>query len=256
MIKRKELMRKLYKKYPRKIALKNNDYVGIMVNAKKENISNIVLCLDLDAEVIDKIPFNTDLIITHHPFLYGKSKSQILKNDALRNEWTNLLLEKNISVVSMHTNFDEANDGMNDVLVEKLALKNVYSPSKMPMMRIGELEFSLPREEFVKLVKEKLNVSYALLQGYGKSEIKKVAIIGGGGSSYFNIALEENADIYISGDAPHHIRRSIFNYRFNYLDIPHEVERVFMNKMKAVLLKIDNTLNITIIDHEQEAKVF
>ncbi len=257
MILRTKLMRKLYKKYPRSIAIKNHDFVGVMVRPAKEEISNIVLCLDLDDEVLKRIEnINVDLIITHHPFLYGKSKAQVLKTNELRRTWTDELVKRGIGVVSLHTNFDEAKDGMNDVLASKLALKNVYAPEKLMVMRIGELETPLSRKEFVNYVKEKLNVNYALLQGYGKEMISKVAIIGGGGAFGFKVAMDEGADIYISGDAPHHIRRDVANYHYNYLDIPHEVERVFMIKMKEVLLNIDPSLNILIIDHELEAKVY
>lgn len=257
MILRKKLMQKLYKKYPRSIAKKNHDFVGIMVKPLREEINSIVLCLDLDDEVLKRIENQkVDLIITHHPFLYGRSKVQVLKTNELRRAWTDELIKRGIGVVSMHTNFDEASDGMNDVLASKLGLKNIYAPEKFMMMRIGELETPLSREEFATYAKEKLNVKYALLQSYGKEMISKVGIIGGGGSYGFKVAMEESADIFISGDAPHHIRRDVANYHFNYLDVPHEVERVFMKKMEEVLLNIDPSLNILIVDHEIEATVF
>ena len=64
-----------------------------------------------------------------------------------------------------------------------------------------------------------------------------------------------NADIYISGDAPHHIRRSVIQHKFNYLDLPHEIEKIFMPRMKEILLEYDPTLNIIIVDHECLPKV-
>ncbi len=256
MILRKKLMRKLYQLYPYYLAKKNHDFVGVMLSTKKEEINNIVLCLDLDEEVYNLLDKDVDLIITHHPFLYGKSKVQILKNDPLKKSLYDKLSNRGIGVISMHTNFDEAKDGMNDVLSLLLNLNDVYAPNKFPMMRIGYLPNKMDIETFIKYVKEKLNVNYALLENYGKTNIEKVAIIGGGGSSYYQVALEENADIFVSSDASHHIRRDICNHHFNYLEIPHEVERVFMKKMKEVLLKIDDTLNIQIIDHEKEVKVY
>lgn len=257
MISFKKLKRKIYKLYPLSIAKKNYDFAGTMVSTNKEYINNIVICLDLDEEVLEKcLDFKPDLIITHHPFLYGKSKKKVLNESKIKQRIFNKLKELDIGVISLHTNFDEANNGMNDVLASKLKLKHVYAPSNCPIMRIGYLKVPLEANNFAYYVKEKLNVSYAGLTKYGKDIISKVAIIGGGGSSYYKYALDEEADIYISGDAPHHIRRDIVSCNYNYLDIPHEVERVFIPHMKDILLNIDDSLNILLIDHEVEQKIF
>lgn len=257
MIDFKKLKRKLYNLYPLYLGKKNHDFVGQMVSSTKTEINRIVLCLDLDEEVIEKcLNFNPDLIITHHPFLYGQSKVTILRNDPHKKKIFDILKERNIGVISLHTNFDEASGGMNDELARLLKLKFVYAPTSMPMMRIGELKIPLEINNFAYYAKERLNVSYASLTKAGNDIIRKVAIIGGGGSRYYNIALEEGADIYISGDVPHHIRRGIVADKFNYLDVPHEVERVFINKMYEDLLKIDDKLDILLIDHEIEPKIY
>ena len=69
------------------------------------------------------------------------------------------------------------------------------------------------------------------------------------------IALEEGCDIYISGDAPHHVRRGIVTDNFNYLDMPHEIEHIFMPQMKKVLLGIDSSLEVITFDHEKLPEV-
>ena len=42
---------------------------------------------------------------------------------------------------------------------------------------------------------------------------------------------------------------------WNYLDLPHEIEKIFMPTMKKLLLEIDDSFDITIIDHEELPKV-
>ena len=76
----------------------------------------------------------------------------------------------------------------------------------------------------------KKDINYGLLLNYGKKMIKTVAIVGGGGSKYYKDAMLDGADIYISGDCPHHVRRDIITSNFNYLDLPHEIEKIFMDK--------------------------
>ena len=63
--------------------------------------------------------------------------------------------------------------------------------------------------------------------------------------------MNEGYDIYISGDTPHHIRRDVISYKYNYLDVSHEVERIFMSQMKKILLEIDPSLDVVIINHEE-----
>jgi hypothetical protein len=49
----------------------------------------------------------------------------------------------------------------------------------------------------------------------------------------------------------HHGRREIVLRHYNYLDLPHEIEKAFMSRMTKTLLNIDQTLTISSVDHEQ-----
>ena len=244
------LLNKLAKKFPKRYAKDNHDFVGLMVGHKPEEVSKIALVLDLDEIVFDRIKeAKPDIVITHHPFIYGY-KSKVLKYDLMKKELYDKLEELNITVYSYHTNFDTGVDGMNDALANALGLKNIYTPDKDIMMRIGELDSDMEVHEFAKYANRCLGVDYSLLINNGSSLIKKVGIIGGGGSRSYKIAQEEGCDIYISGDAPHHVRREIVTNNFNYLDMPHEIEHIFMPQMKKILLDIDSTLEVITFDHE------
>ena len=97
----------------------------------------------------------------------------------------------------------------------------------------------------------KLGVDYGLLLPYGKKSIKTVAIIGGGGWGFYKSAMLDGYDIYISGDIPHHGRRGVISYKYNYLDLPHEIEKVFMEKMAEHILSIYENIKIIKLDHEK-----
>ena len=254
MIEMVEILRKLSKNYPKRLAA-GYDRVGLQTGKKPGKVQRIFLSLDLDWEVLPLVKeFKPDVIITHHPFIFG-TRARVLKYD----ESKRLLVEEidrlGIPVYSFHTNFDTGRDGMNDALSEALGLKNVYAPLKDPSMRIGELESPINAVEFAKLAKTVFRVDYALLINSGAEMVKKVGIIGGGGSRSWPIAKEEGCDIYISGDAPHHVRRDIVNAKYNYLDMPHEIEKIFMPTMKRILLSYDPTLEIKTVDHEKLPKV-
>ena len=254
-MKTKLLLRQLANHFPKRYAKMYHDYVGLMTGKLPEEVRKIVLCLDFDQEVLPLIKENKpDLIITHHPFIYG-TKYRVFKWDKLKEELCNEIDALGVPVYSMHTNFDTGKDGMNDALAEALELNNIYAPEKDIMMRIGELKEAMPVEEFAKFAKAKLNVEYGLLIAEGSQTIKKVGVVGGAGSRAWNIARDEGCDIFISGDTPHHVRRSIVVEKFNYLDLPHEIEKIFMPQMKKILLSLDPTLEILMVDHEELPKV-
>ena len=251
----KKLLLKLAKRFPKKYAKFYHDHVGLMTGKLPEEVNNILLCLDFDYEVLPLVKENKpDLIITHHPFIYG-TKIKVFKWDKLKEQLCNEIDSLGVPVYSMHTNFDSGKEGMNDALAEALSLQNIYSPEKDIMMRIGELETPMEVHEFAKYANKCFGVNYSLLVNYGSKTVKKVGIIGGGGSRSYKIAMDEGCDIYISGDAPHHVRREVIDCHFNYLDMPHEIEHIYMKQMKKILLEINPELEVITFDHEKIPEV-
>lgn len=257
-MKTKALLRKLSIFFPKKLA-ESYDYPGLQVGKLKEDTNNVLLCLDFDEDVLNYILSNKlenklDLIITHHPFIFG-NKKDILANDNNKNYLYHKMEELNIPIYSFHTNFDSGINGMNDALVEKLGLINTHRLISEPMACGGELPQEMDIKEFAKYALDKLNVDYGLLLNYGNKIIKSVAIIGGGGWRGYKAAQLESYDIFISGDIPHHGRRDVVANKYNYLDLPHEVENIFMEQMKKILLSFDNSINVSCLYQEQLPEV-
>lgn len=255
MIEMRKILTNLAKNFPKRLAKKHHDHVGLMTGKMPGKVQKIFLCLDLDWEVLPEvIKAKPDVIITHHPFIFG-TKASVFKWDISKKELCEKIDEMGIPVYSFHTNFDEGKGGMNDALSGALGLENVYCNPFNPMMRVGYLPEEMDVNEFAKFAKERFDVSYGLLVNSGKEKIKKVGIIGGGGSRDYVNAIKEDCDIYISGDVPHYVRRDVVNRKFNYLDFPHEIEKIFMPTMKNILLSMDDSLEIVTIDHEKLPKV-
>ena len=195
-----------------------------------------------------------DLIITHHPFIFG-TKYKVFKYDENKKELCALIDEKDIPIYSYHTNFDEGKDGMNDALAKRLELIDIKPLESDPMARGGKLPFEMNIEDFAKYAMNKFDVDYSMLLNYGKSTIKSVAVVGGGGWRSFSIAMKENYDIFISGDIPHHGRREVISNKYNYLDMPHEIEKIFMEAFKNKLHEIAPDIEVISIDHEKLPKI-
>lgn len=251
----RSLLNKLAKQFPKRYAKANHDFVGLMTGKLPDEVNKIVLCLDCDWEIFPQIKeIKPDLVLTHHPLVYGY-KSRVFKRDPSKKALCDALDEIGVPVYSMHTNFDTGLGGMNDALANALGLKNIKVNETNIMMRGGELETPMSPEEFAHYANKCLNVDHSMLINKGSDTIRSVAIIGGAGSGYWPIAKEAGYDIFISGDVPHHVRREIVNGGYNYLDMPHEIEKIFIPTMKEIIHRMDENVEIIMIDHEKEPKV-
>lgn len=100
------------------------DNSGLITGDADRVCNSVLICLDVTEEVIDEaIRINTDLIISHHPFIFGSIKKVSAKTEngrilikAIRN---------NIAVFALHTPYDAAIGGINFALAEKLGLVNI-----------------------------------------------------------------------------------------------------------------------------------
>lgn len=252
----KIIIRKLFKTYPLKISKKYHDFSGYMLGNREKEVKRIALMLDLDDISYDLIKDSQiDMIITHHPFLYGK-KSEVLLHDENKRNLFQKLVENDILVYSFHTNFDEGEGGINDGLAKLLELENIHVPESTLMARAGSLKQEMSFEDFTKYVLNKFNLNYLVGLNYGKSTIKSVAIVGGGGWSDCFTLNDNGYDVFISGDVPHHGRRAMILNHCNYLDCSHEIENIFMNQMEIQLKNIAQTLDIIKIYHEEQASIY
>jgi dinuclear metal center YbgI/SA1388 family protein len=246
MLKTKTLLRAWGKDFPKHLAKKYGDYVGLMCGKLPTSIQKVVIVLDMEHAILDQvIASKPDLVITHHPLIYG-TRARVFKADPHRAQLVKTLEKHRIPVYSLHTNFDEGHGGMNDALAEALGLINIHPLIDDPLARGGTLPKPMTVEQFANFARRKFNVPYGLFIAEGRPMISNVALIGGGGARYFSNAQKQGYDLFMSGDAPHHVRRAIVNAKYNYLDLPHEIETIFLPTMQAYLLKLDPTLTIDI----------
>jgi dinuclear metal center YbgI/SA1388 family protein len=94
------------------------DNVGLQIGDKEQEVKKILLTLDVTENAIEKAVKNhVDLIISHHPLIFRPLKT-ITQPGILK------LIENKIAVYCAHTNLDVAKNGVNQILAEKLNLRN------------------------------------------------------------------------------------------------------------------------------------
>jgi dinuclear metal center YbgI/SA1388 family protein len=70
--------------------------------------------------------------------------------------------------------------------------------------RIGNLPQEMAVPEFLTYLKERLGFTHCRYSGDKSKVVRKVAICGGGGSGFIDLAIASHADAYVSGDFKYH----------------------------------------------------
>lgn len=108
---------------PRSLA-EDWDNVGLLLGDRASKIDKILTCLTITPEVVQEaIKLNAGLIVTHHPILFRSVKR--LTTDNPDGRMLLALIQAGIAVYSPHTAFDNTQDGINEMLAQRLGLINV-----------------------------------------------------------------------------------------------------------------------------------
>ncbi len=189
-----DILQMLQQKAPLELA-EEWDNVGLLVGDGEREVNTVVVALDVTDSVIDRaIEEHAQLILTHHPVIFEPLKTVTADGVVYR------LANAGLSVISMHTNADKAQGGVNDCLCEKLGLSDIeIAPDGMS--RIGKLPASMTAEAFASYVSQCLDS--AIRVKMGTDMIHTVALCGGGGADLV-LSLLGAADAALTGEVKHH----------------------------------------------------
>lgn len=214
------------------------DNVGLMVGDETQIIEKVFVCLDITSENLRQATaFGADLIISHHPLIFTPLRS-VTENDPI----TSIIrtaIKNDISIYSMHTNFDKTDGGMNDLLAEKLGLENIRPFTSdecidgegtpfSPIGRVGTLEFPMPLEDFARQTKAVLGCAALKYSGDLSDIVETVALCSGsGGRECMYAAYHSGADVYLTADLKHDIAMTAHELGLNMIDAGHfETENI------------------------------
>ena len=112
---------------------------------------------------------------------------------------------------------------------------------------VGEFESEYSLEELDEFFKEKLQVKKIKYYGRFNRKIKKVAILGGSGADFINLAKNKGVDAYITSDIKYHDGQRAYEEDFILIDLGHFYsERIILPKIKKRLQENFKELNFYI----------
>jgi dinuclear metal center YbgI/SA1388 family protein len=100
------------------------DNIGLLWGNPDDKVQNVMTCLTVTPTTAQEaIQQGAELIVSHHPVLFREVKR--IRADVPETSYLWKLARAGIAIASLHTAFDNAPDGINDILCRRLDLVDV-----------------------------------------------------------------------------------------------------------------------------------
>ena len=199
------------------------DNSGLLLGDFNQEITKIFLSIDVDEELIDSME-NNALLITHHPIIFGGLKQ--LEFSKYPANLIQKMIQKNISNIAMHTNFDQTH--LNEYVATKILGYDIVQKDGF----VAYLDVNEEFDSFAKKVASSFGLSHARCVK-SSNFVKRVALTTGSGCS---LLKSIDADCFLTGDVKYHDAMEAKSIKLSLIDIGHfESERFFAEILQSHL---------------------
>lgn len=195
------------------------DNAGFQLGYARKPVSRVLLALDVTDPVVDEaIAMGAELIVSHHPILFRPPR-QITDADPVSARLLRLI-ENGVAVISMHTNLDIAEGGVNDVLIRLLGAEPERGLDAVGCGRVGTLAEPVPMPAFLVRCRERLQAAGLRYYDSGRP-VHRLAVMGGAGGESLEDAFRLGCDSYVSADLKYHSFLRAAELGLNLIDADH-----------------------------------
>ena len=204
------------------------DNSGLQVGSFDKIIKKILVALDPTFEAVCRASSSdAQLLITHHPLLFRDVVC--IDPDTYPGDVINEAIKKDIAIIAAHTNLDSARMGISHLLAQKIGLVDVevlepkafHGKEGYGFGVIGNLPESVDLLSASRIIKNSMGIDAVKVTGSNESTVQRIAVVGGSGRDYIEIAAQKNADLLITGDIGHHNALTAKTLNINLIDAGH-----------------------------------
>lgn len=242
----KDIVNRLRQDFPEDIASKG-DPVGMQIGSMDTPVTKVMTTLDVRPQVVDEaVKKGVNFIVSHHPVIFHPARNLDFADP--QNRMYGQLIKNGITVYSIHTNSDKAEDGSAAWQAEELGLKDVegFAPDEdgIAIGRKGRLPQPMTAYDFAYYVKKKMGIKMVrLITADNQQEVSSVAFICGDGGKYWHRAVDEGLDAFITGDVYYHTGHDMISAGLTVVDPGHYTEKLFKYKVYDRLQKWNQEYN-------------
>ena len=200
---------------------------GLQIDNNGDEIGKIAFAVDANMETFERAAASgAGMLFVHHGFFWGKP----LRLTGNHRQRVKFLLEHNICLYAVHLPLDQHPQmGNNAVLAGLLGLENIEPFGVYHGRKIG-YKGVFPRPLTVDEAVEKITFAGRPPLGvfpFGKKENTTCAVISGGAANEALQAIDEGIDLYVTGEAAHHIYHECIESGLNMIAGGHHSTEVW-----------------------------
>lgn len=215
---------------------------GLQVGNTEAEIRTVAFAVDAAFETIEKAAdADADLLFVHHGIFWGKAYA--VTGSVYRRFET--LIRRPMALFAAHLPLDlHPTLGNNAQIASQLGLTSREPFGEYKGLKIGyKGVFPQPRTIDDILASLSLSRSDCLkVYDFGKEKIASAAVVSGGAVDELSQAVDENLDLYITGDAGHEVYHFCKESKINMLSIGHYASETY--GIKAVAAQTEKDLNL------------
>ena len=126
------------------------DNPGLQVGDPTAEISRIMVALDATPAVIESaLQGACQLLVTHHPLIFKPQKA--ISTATPQGRSIHAAIRGGLGIISMHTNYDIAEGGLNDVLSERLGLTSCAPLQITTAQELAKLVVFVPEDHLERM---------------------------------------------------------------------------------------------------------
>jgi len=126
------------------------DNTGLQVGDPTAEVACIMVALDATPAVIESaLQAGCQLLITHHPLIFKPQKA--ISTATTQGRSIHAAIRGGLGIVSMHTNYDIAEGGLNDLLAERLGLVSCTPLQVTSVQELAKLVVFVPEEHLERM---------------------------------------------------------------------------------------------------------
>lgn len=219
-----------------------------------EHVKHVVTGVTASQALIEAaIERNAHAILVHHGYFWKGEKPEL---KGLKKQRLKALLLNDISLFAYHLPLDIHPDfGNNAMLGEVLGVNNVRAMDTVQpngLVMTGNLSTQTLASEFANRVEERLNRKPLLIAEPGQT-IKTVAWCTGGGQGYIDAVLEEDVDLFLSGEISEQTVHTAREMGIAFMAAGHHATERYGVKSLGEKLAQETSLTVEFIDIDNPA---
>lgn len=208
----------------------------LLCHDRDSEITRVLTCLDVTFAAIEEAKEKgCDMIISHHPLLFSPVKS--ITEDTIVGQKLLLLMDAGISLLALHTRFDGAVGGLNELFGRDLGIfpdpDVTLLPDEPYIGGIGRLPARMSPRALAERVSDVLSSPVRLFSA--EMDVYCVGYCCGSGKDLVMPCLHAGADAFVGGDLSYHVVQEAVERGMTVIDCGH-----FSSEKKAAQIFCEN----------------